>query len=337
MHRYYIQNERNSLMPNQTIEHDVSAQQPGLLERFIGQQQIVERVRISLEAAWNDATRLPHMLFTGAPGLGKSLLCSVLAKEMGCTLKEQLGQNLNSPTDISAFLLDADDRDVLGIDECDEMIPPAQTALFRAIEGRKLFLPCNSMRADPTVVSLSDFTLLVCTNHEYQLVPPLRDRFKLVARFEPYRPDELIVILKQRTQQLGWNIDPVCFELVSTRSQGVPRRALHLIESAHRTARSEGCDQISTEHTLRTLLLEGIDDLGLDRTSQRYLQVLSESNGNVRVGVVASHLDLPPRSVMSIVEPFLLRERLIQKTDRGRTLTAKGWQHVRGTVIEEAE
>ena len=308
-------------------QYDIHAASPTVLQKIIGQRAVVEQVRVGLEAAWADARKFDHALLVGPPGLGKSLAASVISKELGSDLHEVLGQTITSAADLNALLLGAKDRDVVFIDECHELQKDHQTALYRAIEGRKLFLSARQPMSKARAIPVADFTLLLATTDEYCLLQPLRDRMKLVLRFQYYSPEELQSVVAQRARALGWNIDPEAASRIAHRGRGTPRLALRLLEAARRVSRSEGESIITMAHLERACALDQLDSLGLDQLEQRYLRIL-ESDGPVRLNVIATRLGLPPRTIAGVVEPFLLREGLVNKNDNGRELTARGREHL---------
>lgn len=298
---------------------------PCVLERFIGQQAAVGKVRVALEASWNDGVAFPHTLLVGPPGVGKTQLAKVIAKEMGSELHEALSQTLESPCDLNALLLGAADRDVVFLDECDELAAnPFQTLLYRAIEERRLFLSRQGNTQKVGSIPLAAFTVLAATNNEFSLVQPLRERFKLVLRFDYYTTEELTVLIRQRGAALRWNCEEAVFGRIAALGRGVPRLAIRLLEACHRTARSENSDTIRVSHCEQTCRLEGLDaQYGLDPTERTYLQTLKESQGRpVRVGTLSARLGLPPRTISTVIESYLLRLGLVNRTEGGRELTA---------------
>lgn len=174
---------------------------------------------------------------------------------------------------------------------------------------------------------LADFTLLLSTTDEYCLLEPLRDRMKLVLRFQFYSDAELTILLRQRCKALNWPVDEAVFPLIAVRARGTPRLALRLLQSARRVCRSEGERTITLANLGRACLLEGIDGLGFGPIEQQYLRILSE--GDSRLNVIASRLGLPPRTVSQVVEPFVIRAGFVVKDDNGRRqLTSQGRDHV---------
>ena len=310
---------------------DVNGYAPSVLEHVIGQSQAVERVKVALEAAWNDGIRFPHTLMVGPPGVGKSMLARVIASEMGVKPKETLAQTVDSPFAAHSFLLEPADRDVVFLDEADELSPRAQTMLYRAIEDRRLFVPQFTDDECERSVPLADFTILAATNNEYCLVPPLRDRFRLTLQFDYYSHDELAAILRQRGTALGWAAEEGVLEAIAARGRGTPRIALKLLEGCWRTARSVSASTISSEHFERTCQLEGLDALGLGNMERRYLRVLAESRGPVRLNILAMRLSVPSRTLCEVMEPFLIRVGLLAKSDSGREITRQGLEHLRNS------
>ena len=241
---------------------------PPTLHHVIGQKQVVDRLKVALDASFADDQPFPHTLFLGPPGLGKTSLSKLVAKELAAEFWEGLGQTLATPSVLIGFLLrPSTDKAVLFIDEIHELPVACQTALYRAMEEGVVFVPQPYTNAI-TKMQTVRFTLMSATTDPQLLLPPLRDRFRLVCQMQPYSPDEIAAILRQRVRQLGWQVDEACFEAIAIRSFGTPRMAIRLLESAYRTARSEGGTHVDYGHLLRTLCLEQLDGYGRDLTSR---------------------------------------------------------------------
>ena len=318
-------------MSEQNLE--INAVAPNVLEHFTGNQSIIERVKVALEASWNDGAKFPNTLMVGPPGLGKTLLATIISKEMGAEqLHEQLGSNLNWRGTLAGFLMEPHAREVALIDEVDNMASQSQVGLYRALEDRRVFTDAAGSESSHAI-PIDDFTLVCCTNNEYSLVAPLRERFRLTLRFNYYSPEEMVKLIDQRAKMLHWETQPEVLPLLAQRGRGVPRVGLRLLEACRRTARAESATTVTAAHFERTMSLEGIDQLGLDELERRYLTILAESGGVVRVGVVAARLGLPMRTVSEIIEEYLLREGLVVRADEGRSLTPKGLRHVQGEKV----
>jgi holliday junction DNA helicase RuvB len=299
---------------------------PARLDEIIGQRSVVAQVAVALDAARADDKRMDSALLVGPPGVGKSALARVIAAEMGTELHEVLGQSITSPADLNALLLSAKNRDVVHIDECHELEREYQTALYLAVDQKRLFISSNRPGRVPQSIPIADFTLLLSTTDEYCLLQPLRDRMKLTLRFEFYGDAELIEMARQRASALGWRVRDDVLPGIARRSRGSPRLALRLLQSCHRVCRAEGADVITHQHLERACALEQLDELGLGVTEQQYLRVLLD--GPTRLNVIATMLGLPARTVSQVTEAFLIRAGLICKDDAGRReLTARGREH----------
>ncbi len=301
---------------------------PSSLSHLIGQRGVIDQVRVALDAAQMDGKKFDHAMLVGPPGLGKSILASCIAQEMATDLHEVLGQSIKNVADLNVLLLAAKDKDVVHIDECHELGKEFQTALYLAVDKRRLIIQGGKT---PMTLPLSDFTLLLSTTDEYSLLQPCRDRMKLLLRFQFYSEAELVEVLRHRSKALRWTVDETIFPQITKRAKGTPRLALRLLQSARRCSRAEGEHAITPEHLQRACSLEQIDTLGLGPTDQHYLRILA--NGATRLNVLASMLGLPSRTVSEVTEPFLLRSGLIIKDDQGRRqLTQKGMDHCRNGV-----
>jgi Holliday junction DNA helicase RuvB len=300
---------------------------PTSLAHLIGQRGVVEQVKVALDAAQQDGMKFDHALLVGGAGLGKTQTAKVIAAEMASDYYEVLGQSLQSPADLNALLLGAKDRDVVLIDEAQELEREYQTALYLALDQRRIFLQGGRSGRTPQCIRVADFTLLLATTDEFRLLQPLRDRMRLVLRFDFYGAGDLVELLRQRTRALRWTVDDMVLDPIAHRSRGTPRLALRLLQSCRRVCRSEGEEAITLGHLERACELERIDCLGLGPTDQQYLRILAE--GASRLNVIASRLGLPSRTVAEVTEPFLIRAGLVTKDDGGRRqLTAEGREHL---------
>ena len=311
---------------------DFNSVQPTSLTHLVGNKGVIEQVTVALDAAFQDNTRFPHSLLLGPPGMGKSTLASVISHEMAVPFHEVLGQTIRSPADLNSLLLQADDKSIVHIDEIHEAPHAIQTALYMAMDKRQIFVRgAGSLTSLP----LNDFTLLLSTTEEHELLQPLRDRLRLTLRFDYLDEADLLSAVHLRATALGWDAETDVLSMIADRGRGTPRIALRLLQSAHRVSRAEGEAVIRTAHLLRACELEQIDSLGLGFIEQRYLRMLVD--GPRRVNVLASALGVPAKTLTTVQEPFLIRAGLIDKDDQSRrVLTAWGRQHLRFTDTPES-
>ena len=316
------------------LYQDINRCKPQVIEHFVGQRQTVERCKVALESVWNTGSKLPHLLMQGGPGLGKTELSHILAKEMGCELHEQLAQNLSKPSDLHALLLTPKNREVVLIDEIHELPAISQTTLYRAMEDQQVFLESRRGKQSRPV-QISNFTIIGATTDPQKLLQPLRDRFKIILDLEPYNCLELESLLKTRSIQLGWNIEEQVLCEIAKRGKGTPRIALRLLDSIRMTASADDSDRITTKHLERTLKMENIDPIGLTSNEIRYLKILYENEGTARLNVLASRLSLHIKHVSSLIESYLIREGLVTKSNSLRVLTQTGLEHIRNYHLKE--
>jgi holliday junction DNA helicase RuvB len=305
---------------------DINEARPSSVRHLIGQPSVVEQIVVALDSAQQDNRKFDHALLVGPPGMGKTAAAQIIASEMGTDFIEILGQSLKGTADLNALLLQATERAVVFIDEAHELDKCLQTAIYLALDQRRVLLQGSRKGSSPVAIPIQDFTLLLASTDEYQLLQPLRDRMRLSLRFQFYRPDDLQKIASLRAAALGWDVEPEVFGAAASRSRGTPRLVLRLLQAAHRVARAEASDVVTLAHLDRACSLEGIDHLGLGPTEQKYLALLLE--GPTRLNLLTSRLGLPTRTVAEVTEPFLIRAGLVVKDDQGRRqLSAEGRKH----------
>lgn len=310
---------------------DINEARPSSVQHLIGQQSVKEQVLVALDSAQQDNRKFDHALLVGPPGMGKTAAAQIISAEMGTDFLEILGQSLKGISDLNALFLEATDRAVVFIDEAHELDKSLQTALYLALDQRRVLLQGSRKGSTPVAIPIQDFTLLLASTDEYQLLQPLRDRMRLTLRFQFYPPEDLDKIARMRAAALGWEVDPAVFTMIAQRSRGTPRLALRLLQAGRRVARAEASDVITVAHLERACALDGIDQMGLGPTEQQYLNILLE--GPTRLNMLASRLGLPTRTVAEVTEPFLIRSGLVVKDDLGkRQLSAEGRDHTQLVV-----
>lgn len=314
-------------MMNDPKRLDVNDAAPTSIRHIIGQRSVIEQLKVALDAAFGDGLSMPHAMLVGPPGVGKTTTAHVIAAEMASECHEVLGQTIRNSADMNALLLVARDRDVIFIDEAHQLDRKFQTALYMALDQKRVLVNADRSARVPTAIPLANFTLLLASSDEFGLLQPLRDRMRLTLRFEFYSVDELVAVLRQAIASLGWPVDEPVLPQIAERSRGTPRLALRLLQSARRVSRADGQSAITSSHLDRACELEATDEMGLGPVERRYLEVIA--NGASRLNVIASTLGLPTKTISDVAEPFLIRAGLVMKDDQSRrVLTAKGREHL---------
>ena len=309
--------------------NEVNAVAPSSLKHLESKSQkaMLELVRTTLDVCFADGSKWPSSLLLGPPGTGKSCLAGVIASELAVPFVEVTGLSVRNTADLNSVLLSATDKSIVFIDEADLMGVPSETALMVALTSGRLSLSSGgSVQSLP----LADFTLLLATTEEYGLLQPLRDRMKLTLRFNFYCVDDLQQLIEVRARSLNWGIDEESVRGIAMRSRGTPRIGFNILQTARYVCRSDGSDTVLPVHLAKACELTGIrDSLGLNITTDlAYMKLLQD--GDKPLNVLASSLGMPSRTVSTVIEPFLIRSNLISKTKCGRTLTAKGREHLLG-------
>ena len=306
------------------MNRELSVARPTSVSHLIGQEKVVQQVKVALDAAHQDGKRFPHTMLVGPQGLGKTAVGEVIAAEMAAEYSYHFGQNLATKADLNELLLEARDKCVIHIDEAHELKRPLQTSLYRVLDRRQMEA---RMDGSLSAISIADFTLLLSTTDEYRINGPLRDRMKITLSFDFYSDRELHDLLHRRATAVGWEFESDLLFLIPKRSRGTPRQALRLLEATHRVARADGKERVDVNDFIRACELEQLDSRGLGSDEQKYLRQLTR--GAMPLNVLATVLCRPSRTVSKVIEPFLIRSGLIVKDAKGwRKLTEAGHDHL---------
>ena len=301
------------------------------INHWVGQTNAIRQFRTALEASWNDGVRLPHMLFVGLPGLGKTELAFVARAEMAVKMHTRLAQVVNTAALMNGLLLQAADKEIVFLDEIHELPPANQTLLYTAMQGCRITV--QSKENQTLTMPLNDLTIIGATTDEYKLLPPLRDRFKMVLSFVPYDVKALTTITLRRAQLMAVEIQERVALEIAKRSRGTPRLAIRLLESCQRFARSQGDENITIEHFAQTMVIDQIDSLGLDANAVRYLKCVASRNGSaVRLFNIEAAIGVHRRTIQTVIEPFLIRMGLVERVSTGRAITQRGMEHLDGVT-----
>ncbi len=304
---------------------------PAMLADFTGQKESCENLAIFIEAARKRDEALDHVLFYGPPGLGKTTLAQIVSRELGVGFRTTSGPILTKPGDLAAILSNLEPRDVLFIDEIHRLNAAVEEMLYSAMEDFKLDLVIGEGPAARTVrIDLPPFTLIGATTRLGLLSNPLRDRFGIPLRLRFYTPEELQSVIARAAKLLNTNITEEGVAEIATRCRGTPRIAVRLLRRVRDFAQSSGKDNIDrkiADHALKKL---EVDALGLDSADRRYLTYIAEhyAGGPVGVETIAAGLSEQRDSLEETIEPYLLQVGFLQRTARGRCLSAACFTHL---------
>jgi Holliday junction DNA helicase RuvB len=317
---------------------DVSLRPSGFSE-FIGQAEARANLEVFISAAKQRKAALDHVLFVGPPGLGKTTLAQIVARELGVGFRATSGPVIAKAGDLAALLTNLEERDVLFIDEIHRLNPAIEEILYPAMEDYQLDLIIGEGPAARSVrIDLAKFTLVGATTRAGLLTTPLRDRFGIPIRLNFYTPEELVKIVERGAME------------VARRSRGTPRIAGRLLRRVADFALYEGATTIDRKLADKALVRLDVDARGLDMLDRRYLKTIAEfyNGGPVGIETIAAALSEPRDAIEEIVEPYLLQQGFIQRTSRGRMLTGIAFQHLgmavpqgfvgmQGSLFEEPE
>ncbi|SFM90856.1 Holliday junction DNA helicase subunit RuvB [Thioclava dalianensis] len=320
-----------TLRPERLADDADRALRPQELEEFVGQAEARANLRVFIESAKLRGQAMDHTLFHGPPGLGKTTLAQIMARELGVNFKMTSGPVLAKAGDLAAILTNLEARDVLFIDEIHRLNPAVEEVLYPALEDFELDLVIGEGPAARTVrIELQPFTLVGATTRLGLLTTPLRDRFGIPTRLEFYSEDELDLIVTRGARLLGVPADPEGTREIAKRARGTPRIAGRLLRRVVDFALIEGNGRLTRAIADRALTRLGVDVLGLDGADRRYMMLMAEHYGGGPVGVetLSAALSEARDAIEEVIEPYLLQQGLISRTPRGRMLGARAWRHL---------
>jgi holliday junction DNA helicase RuvB len=304
---------------------------PQRLSEFIGQQQARSNLSVFIEAARARNEALDHVLFVGPPGLGKTTLAQIVARELGVNFRATSGPVIAKAGDLAALLTNLEDRDVLFIDEIHRLNPAVEEILYPAMEDFQLDLIIGEGPAARSVkIDLSKFTLVGATTRAGLLTNPLRDRFGIPVRLNFYSESELEEIVNRGARVLGIGMTADGANEIARRARGTPRIAGRLLRRVRDFALVAGGKTIDRVAADGALIELEVDAAGLDAMDRRYLLNIAENYGGGPVGIetIAAALSEPRDAIEEIIEPFLIQKGFIQRTPRGRLLTSHAFRHL---------
>jgi holliday junction DNA helicase RuvB len=304
---------------------------PANLQEFVGQQKVVDQLSLIIAAASQGGRVADHVLLAGPPGLGKTTLAMIVAHESGKALRLTSGPAIQSSGDLAAILSALESGDVLFIDEIHRMSRSAEEMLYLAMEDFRVDVMVGKGPGAASIsLDLAPFTLVGATTRSGMLPTPLRDRFGFTAFLEYYEPEQLEQVIARSSQRLGYQIQTTAAKELATRSRGTPRIANRLLRRVRDYALVAGSPAIDLTHVMATMELFEIDARGLDRVDRTLLTLLATKFSSRPVGLstLAVALGEEPDTIEAVVEPYLIRQGLLQRTPRGREITASGIAHL---------
>ena len=320
-----------TLRPEAMPEDNDRALRPQMLDEFIGQKEARANLKVFIQSARQRGEAMDHTLFHGPPGLGKTTLAQIMARELGVGFRMTSGPVLAKAGDLAAILTNLEPRDVLFIDEIHRLNPAVEEVLYPAMEDFALDLVIGEGPAARTVrIDLQPFTLVGATTRMGLLTTPLRDRFGIPTRLQFYTEDELYEIVSRNSRLLGAPADEGGAREIARRARGTPRIAGRLLRRVVDFALVEGDGRVTRDLADHALTRLGVDNLGLDGADRRYLTLIAEAyqGGPVGVETLSAALSESRDAIEEVIEPFLLQQGLIQRTPRGRMLAQAAWTHL---------
>jgi Holliday junction DNA helicase RuvB len=317
--------------PERRPEDLDAALRPKTLDEFVGQKAARENLRIFIQAAKARGDALDHVLFFGPPGLGKTTLAQIIARELGVGFRATSGPVIAKSGDLAALLTNLEDGDVLFIDEIHRLAPAVEEILYPAMEDRMLDLMIGEGPSARSVrIDLPKFTLIGATTRQGLITTPLRDRFGIPVRLTFYSVAELEQVVRRAGSLLGMTLTEDGAREVARRARGTPRVAGRLLRRVRDFAQSGGDAEVNAKVADGALTRMEVDQLGLDAMDRRYLTMIADiyKGGPVGVETLAAGLSEPRDTIEEVIEPYLIQLGLIARTARGRCLNGPGWTHL---------
>ncbi len=328
-----IDDTRGLVSPEDTLEDEVygASLRPRSFDEYVGQTNVVENLKIAIDAARGRGEPLEHILFYGPPGLGKTTLAALIARDLGRSLRPTSGPTLEKPKDLVGILTSLEEGDILFIDEIHRLGRVVEEFLYPAMEDYQIdFVVDRGAYAKTIKLPLKRFTLVGATTRAGMLSAPLRERFGIMHHLDYYSVDELKRIVLRSSGVLGVPIEDAGAQTIAARSRGTPRIANRLLRRVRDYAEVRAEGRITREVADEALRREGVDELGLDRLDRAFLRTIIEQyrGGPVGISAIAATLTEDAETLEDVVEPYLLKTGFVVRTASGRKATAEAYAHM---------
>lgn len=317
----------------ETIERSL---RPKYLNEYIGQQKLCEQLQIFIAASLKRKQALDHLLLFGPPGLGKTTLAHIVAREMQVNLKQTSGPVLERAGDLAALLTNLEENDVLFIDEIHRLSPVVEEVLYPALEDYQIDIMIGEgPMARSIKLDLKPFTLIGATTRAGMLTNPLRDRFGIVLRLEFYNIDDLSFIVRRSAQLLGMQLENLAAFEIAKRSRGTPRIANRLLRRVRDYADIKCAGQVNQQNVQDALQLIDVDIAGFDVMDRKFLEAILNKfdGGPVGLDTIAAAIGETKETIEDVIEPYLMQQGYLQRTPRGRVATALTYEHFKKGII----
>tara|TARA_B100000941_G_scaffold153472_1_gene108806 strand:- start:1308 stop:2333 length:1026 start_codon:yes stop_codon:yes gene_type:complete len=327
----------------QPFDDDIAVEKslrPNIMDEFIGQKDIVDSLKLYIEAANKRGESLDHVLFFGPPGLGKTTLSIIIARELGVNIKQTSGPVLDKAGDLAGILTGLEEKDVFFIDEIHRLNAVVEEYLYSAMEDYKIEIMIDKGPSARSVqLNVEPFTLVGATTRLGSLTSPLRDRFGVLLRFDYYEKEDLYEIIKRSAEILEVEIDKDGALELASRSRGTPRIANRILRRTRDYADVKANGKISAEVAKDSLKTLGIDKFGLDSMDRTILDTLIDKfkGGPVGLNSLAVAVSEDVSTIEDVYEPFLIKEGFIQRTNRGRIAQEKSYSHLGKTITKQQQ
>jgi Holliday junction DNA helicase RuvB len=304
---------------------------PQSLDEFIGQEKVVESIKIAIQSSKSRNDHLEHILFYGPPGLGKTTLAKIIAEELKVNLKYATGPSIEKVSDLAGILINLSNNDILFIDEIHRLPKPVEEVLYSAMEDFKLPIVAGAKRSAHTItLNLHPFTLIGATTRFGLISPPLRDRFGMVFHLELYSPEEIMKIVLRDAKILGVEITEEGAYEIGKRARGTPRIGIQLLKRVRDFSNVNGLKEITKEVAINAFKSLNIDVYGLNEIDRKYLKILLQNfnGGPAGIEAISTAMGEDRGTIEEIVEPYLIKINFIVRTQKGRLITPQAKEYL---------